>query len=757
MPACLIDVRCLQDPVYAGRGIGRHARVLLAHGRAGLPGVRLVGLVDAGLPPLPDAVRAMLDEVRSTAYTGALTTPCCHVQLSPMTHDPLFVARLLHHPAIPAATVVYDFIPLQEPERYLPDPAARVEYHLSLRWLARHQMFLPISADAAAGLVRLLGVPEGRIAVTGAPLGAGFAGVAPGAGMGRHVLVVGGPDPRKNPDCAIRAHARCLALQRAGVPVVVTGVYDADWLCVQREAAAALGGDPALVRAPGHVDEAALLRLYADAVCVVAPSRAEGFSLPVVEAMAAGVPVLGSDIAAHRELLDAAVLFPAEDDAVLAGLLGRVGDAGWRAEVVARQAGVWPRFTGAAVAERFWAGVRRLVPGRAPAIVVGRPRVALLTPLPPDPSGVADYSAALCVELARRVELHVLTPTRAPVRPAGVASVEPLSALPALHSGFDRVVGVLGNSLFHLEILRLLLRYGGAAILHDGRMLDLYASHISLPKTVRMAEAELGRALDPQEIWHWLAGDVPPEALILAEIAEAAEPLMMHSAAGAADVTRRHGRAVTHLPFSLYRMLPEAALVPGARQAARARLGVRPDEVLLASFGYIHPTKAPLDCIWALDLVRSWGVDARLHLVGSPLMPMEPLEALIGALGLGAQVRLGGGYVDEAVYRDTLVGADVGIQLRTSGGGAVSGALADCVAAGLPSVASRTLAEAIDAPAYVRAVPDAPSPVLVAEAAMALLGAGPTVLARRAYVAAHGFDRYSARLCAALGLELGLA
>ena len=751
LPACLIDVRCLQDPAFAERGIGRHARTLLEHGRAGMPGWRLVGLVDIDLPPLPAAVRGLLDDTRFNAYTGALTEPCCHVQLSPMTHDPLFVARLLHHPDIPAAAVVYDFIPLAEPERYLPGASARLDYHVSLRWLARHQLFLPISADAAAGLTRLLGVPNSRIAVTGAPLAPGFEAVRPGTP--RHLLVVGGADPRKNPDCAIRAHARCAAMQRDRLPVLVTGSYDAAWLQARRQEAAALGGDPALVQAPGHVDEAALLRLYADACCVVAPSRFEGFSLPVIEAMAAGVPVLASDIPAHRELLDPAALFPPEDDAVLAALLDQVTEPAWRAAALVRQATVWQRFKGKAVAERFWAGVRRLSPGPAPARPAARPRVALLTPLPPDPSGVADYSAALCVELAKRVELHVLTPTRNPVHPAGAAAVEPLSALPMLSSRFDRVIGVLGNSLFHLEILRLLLRHGGAAILHDGRMLDVYASHISLPKTERMAEAELGRKLDPQEIWRWLAGDTPPEALILAEIAEAAEPLMMHTAAGTAEVRRRYGRPALHLPFSLYRTVPEVALTPEARLAARARLGLRPEDVLLASFGYIHPTKAPLDCIWALDLLRSWGIPARLHLVGSPLASMEPLETLIAALGLQAHVQIGTGYVDENTYRDHLVGADLGVQLRASGSGAVSGALADCVAAGLPSVASRTLAEAIQAPDYVRAIPDASSPVLVAEAAMALLGAGPTAASRRAYVASHGFDSYTDRLCAALGLE----
>ncbi len=749
MLSCLIDLRALQDPNYAERGIGRHARALLDHARAGLPDARLIGLADPNLPPLPAAVRGLVDSVRGSAYTGALRGPCCHVQLSPMTHDPLFVARLLHHPAIPAATVIYDFIPLDEPDRYLPSAEARLDYHVSLRWLARHQMFLPISADAGARLRAVLGAADPRIAVTGAPLAPAFESLPPG--QPKHVLVVAGPDPRKNPDCPVRAHARSRVMQALRVPLVITGAYPPGWLDERRRAAAALGGAPELVQAPGHLSEPALLALFADALCVVAPSRAEGFSLPVIEAMAAGAPVLASDIPAHRELLTDA-LFPADDDRALARLLDHAADPAWRDAARARQSPVWPRFRAEAVAARAWSAIRRLAPGAAPAAPRHRPRVALLTPLPPDPSGVADYSASTCAELGKRVELHVLTPTAGPVRPQGVTTVAPLSALPLLSSRFDRVVGVLGNSHFHLEILRLLLRHGGAVIQHDGRMLDLYASQISLPRTERMAEAELGRPLRPDEIWQWLSGDVPPGALILAEIAACAEPLMLHSRASVAEVARRYHTPATHLPFSLYRTVPDPELAPTARREARARLGVGPGQILLATFGYVHPTKAPAECIWALDLLRAWGVDARLHFAGAALTPLAPLQRLVNDLGLTPHVSLGGDYVTEQAYRDHLVGADLGLQLRTSGPGSVSGALADCVAAGLPSVASAAIADAIDAPDYVRAVPDNPSPVLVAEAAAGLLGRRPTDDARRAYAAAHGFDRYAARLCAALDL-----
>ncbi len=67
--------------------------------------------------------------------------------------------------------------------------------------------------------------------------------------------------------------------------------------------------------------------LYREAACFVLPSKLEGFGLPLLEAMASGVPVIGSDAGAVPEVAGgAAVLFPAGDSSVLASALVRVLD-----------------------------------------------------------------------------------------------------------------------------------------------------------------------------------------------------------------------------------------------------------------------------------------------------------------------------------------------------------------------------------------------------------------------------------------------
>ncbi len=114
----------------------------------------------------------------------------------------------------------------------------------------------------------------------------------------RYVLAIGTLEPRKGIDVLLDALA---SPHDPDVSLVLVG--QSGWGGVDPEAAARRAGlAPGRLRVLGRITDAELAVVLHRAAVLAAPSRAEGFGLPVLEAMAAGVPVVHSDVAALVEV-----------------------------------------------------------------------------------------------------------------------------------------------------------------------------------------------------------------------------------------------------------------------------------------------------------------------------------------------------------------------------------------------------------------------------------------------------------------------
>ena len=91
------------------------------------------------------------------------------------------------------------------------------------------------------------------------------------------------------------------------------------------------------VRILGHVDDATLAGLYENAAVLAFPSLYEGFGLPLLDAMARGLPALIGDRGALPELAgEAALAVDVEStEAIAAGLRRLLGEAGLRKRLAA--------------------------------------------------------------------------------------------------------------------------------------------------------------------------------------------------------------------------------------------------------------------------------------------------------------------------------------------------------------------------------------------------------------------------------------
>ncbi len=225
----------------------------------------------------------------------------------------------------PLVVTIHDLVGLHHPELLTPRGIA---FHRRGLALARQEAAVVVTPTAAVGAeVAAEGIDATRIhvahhgvAVGPAPSEEATAAVLETLGVVEpFVLFVGTLEPRKGIADLLEAQ------RRLGVTVVLAGARG--W-----------GELPPLDRpgvvAPGGLDDATLDCLYRRAVALALPSQAEGFGLPVLEAMARGCPVVTSDTASLVEVAgEAGVAVAAGDVDGLSDALARlVGDPDWRAD-----------------------------------------------------------------------------------------------------------------------------------------------------------------------------------------------------------------------------------------------------------------------------------------------------------------------------------------------------------------------------------------------------------------------------------------
>lgn len=177
------------------------------------------------------------------------------------------------------------------------------------------------SRFTAGEVSRLLGVGGERVAVC--PPGAPDWRPRSRPPRDGYVLFFGTLEPRKNIGVLLDAYARLLETGAAPPPLVLAGHARPEasaWLA--RIAAPPLAGH---VSHRGYVDPADREALYAGARALVLPSFDEGFGIPVLEAMTAGVPVVAANRGALPEVLgDAGILVDPTDSVDLAEGLHRM-------------------------------------------------------------------------------------------------------------------------------------------------------------------------------------------------------------------------------------------------------------------------------------------------------------------------------------------------------------------------------------------------------------------------------------------------
>jgi len=324
-------------------GIGRYAvNLARALGPCLLPSEKLVVLRDSGSPSRWDLSPAAGDRVRILDFPVSpfslrqqWTLPRLLRGLSSSVyHSPYYLMPIL--PGVPTAVTIHDLVPLRHPQYFT--PLGRLLFSATVRLAVRAAQAIIAVSEATAQDIKQFLRAERMFVIPEAPAAAfspqSLGNVAAARARcrlpERYVLYVGSNKPHKNLVRLVAAWAR---LQPQRLQLVIAGVWDRRYPEARLHAETLGLGDA--VRFLGAVEEADLPALYSGAALFVFPSEYEGFGLPVLEAMACGVPVACAAAGNLPELAgQAALLFdPRSVDAIAQAIRELLNDPNRRADL----------------------------------------------------------------------------------------------------------------------------------------------------------------------------------------------------------------------------------------------------------------------------------------------------------------------------------------------------------------------------------------------------------------------------------------
>lgn len=289
-------------------------------------------------------------------------------------------------------------------------------------------------------------------------------------------------------------------------------------------------------------------------------------------------------------------------------------------------------------------------------------KAGFFAPLPPAPTGVADYAAIL---LARLRQLGDIVP--------GACDA-------------DACLYHLGNNQLHQGIYRQALERPGVAVLHDAVLQHFFLG--SLDEDAYIEEfvynyGEWHRGL-AREMWRRRAASLAAkyfEYPMLRRIAESSRAVVVHNPA-AAEMVRRHAPAarIVEIPH-----LWEPEPAPSAAEVLRfrERLGIAPGAFVFGVFGYLRESKRLIPILRAFAELRR-ALPHTILMVAGDFVSQDLARAAAPLLAAPGVVRTP--WLEPSAFRVAAAAADACINLRFPAAGETSGITVRLMGFGKPVI-----------------------------------------------------------------------
>ena len=324
-------------------------------------------------------------------------------------------------------------------------------------------------------------------------------------------------------------------------------------------------------------------------------------------------------------------------------------------------------------------------------------RLAWFSPLPPIPSGIADYSGELLPLIAEEAEVDVYSPgaglRKRLVVPDGVAVHRP-SSFGRRADRYDAVFHHLGNNPHHEYVYHAARERPGIAVFHDFVLHHLMAYLFAegRPDWDRYCEVlteevgEFGPTLTKLRARGVATGTEQFLIPLNRHVAARAHAIVVHSK----EAREKIADVVPGIPISViphHAGRPPASVAGLTREAARVQLGLPPGAFIVGQFGFITVPKQPAAVLRGFARLLERRPDALLLLVGQNQTPGRALNLLIRSVGMADRVRIIG-FVDLPTFYRYLRAVDVVVNLRYPSAGEASGTFARALAEGRAAIAN---------------------------------------------------------------------
>jgi glycosyltransferase involved in cell wall biosynthesis len=322
--------------------------------------------------------------------------------------------------------------------------------------------------------------------------------------------------------------------------------------------------------------------------------------------------------------------------------------------------------------------------------VVMRQKLAYVSPLPPQKSGIAGYSSELLPELSRYYDIDVVTGHAEVADPWVLANcnVRSVEWFRENASRYQRVIYHLGNNPMHAFMFELLDEIPGIVVLHDFYLSDVqwYCQFHGVKPNAWVKELYQGHGYKAvadfyREGVHATLSRYPGSLGVLSK----ALGVIVHSEHSLSLARQWYGDAAH---CSMVPLLRVPAAAPDRAQARKA-LGLSDDDFVVCSFGFMGKTKLNhrLLAAWEESALLRQDRNCKLFYVGQNEASEygNKIEQHLKTRKQASSVSIVG-WTDAATYELYLAAADVGVQLRELSRGETSAAVLDCFNYGLGTV-----------------------------------------------------------------------